>query len=64
MKKVGDSCSFTGGAEETPKITVERYRKPGSLQSGALTLKVEQNGQTVYLSPGTMLDILTWWGRG
>jgi len=64
MKKIGDSCSFTGGAEETPKITVQRYRKPGSLQGGDLTLKIEQNGQTVCLSPGTMLDILAWFDRG
>lgn len=64
MKKVGDSCSFTGGAEETPKVTVEQYRKPGSMQDGDLTLKIEQNGQTVCLSPGTMLDILTWFNRG
>ncbi len=63
MKKVGDSCSFTGGAEETSNVTVEQYRNPGSMRYGDLTLKIEQNGQTVYLSAGTMLDIQAWFNH-
>ena len=60
-KKVGDSTMITGGAEITPKVTVKKFEMPASMNDGDDTLLIEQSGQAVHLSPGTMETILDWY---
>jgi hypothetical protein len=55
--------SFTGGSEVTPTVTVARYVMPGSLHNGDVTLRIDQYGRYVYLSPETMKEILKWYGE-
>lgn len=60
-KIVGDSVAITGGAEVTPTVTVQRFVMPGSINNGNITLRIDQYGRYVYLSPETMRDILKWY---
>lgn len=64
-RKVGDKMLFSGGAEHTPAVTVDRFRDPGSMHSGEITFKIEQGmGHHIFLSPGTMRAILKWYEEG
>ena len=38
MKPIGSVMSFSGGAEDTPSVRVQRYDCPGSLHHGDPTL--------------------------
>lgn len=61
MRKVGDCVLFTGGAESTPEVSVERYRHPFSLQDGENTLRIAQGDSSVVVSPATLQAILDWY---
>jgi hypothetical protein len=60
-RPVGESMSFSGGAEETPTVRVVKYFCPGSLHHGEKTLVISQEGESIVLSPGTMQAILEWY---
>lgn len=70
-RKVGDKMSFTGGAENTPTVTVARFQSPDSLNTGELQLRIKQEQprrdnysgcayETVCLSLETMKEIIEW----
>jgi len=61
-RKIGDSMMFTGGAEPAPKVTVGHYPVAG-MHYGDPTLIIDQDGNTILLSPGTMQAILDWYNR-
>jgi hypothetical protein len=61
MRKVGERCAFSGGAEHTPIVRVVRFQEPRSLHNGDKSLAIIQNGQTVLVSPETMKAILDWY---
>lgn len=60
QRKVGEQMSFTGGAEDTPLVTVSKFIRPFSLHHGDKMLTIEQNGVCILLSPETMKAILHW----
>jgi hypothetical protein len=55
-----ETMGFTGGAEDTPIVTVGMYVAPGSMNHGEKHFIIKQNGQTIRLSPDTMQAILKW----
>lgn len=61
MKNLHDKMMFTGGAEATPTVQVVKFRCPGSLHSGDRALIIEQEGESVMISPETMQAILDWY---
>jgi len=61
-RQVGDMMSFSGGAEVTPTVTVQRFVMPGSFHNGDVNFRIHnQAGQTIHLSPETMKAILEWY---
>jgi hypothetical protein len=62
-KSIGDSMSFSGGAETTPTVSVETYRCPGSMNDRDPTLRIFQENVSIVLSPATMQAILDWYNR-
>lgn len=61
-RSVGENSLFTGGAEDTPHVSVYTFRCPGSLHDGDKTLRISQNSgtQVVSLSIETMKKIIEW----
>ena len=61
-RQVGDTMSFSGGAEVTPTVTVQRFVMPGSLHHADVNFRIHQGDRYIYLSPETMKAILEWYG--
>lgn len=61
MRNLHDKMSFSGGAEATPTVEVVKFRCPGSMNNGDRTLIIEQAGESVMISPGTLQAILDWY---
>lgn len=60
-RKLGESITFTGGAEVSPKVEVTRFYAAGSLNHMDRTLHIQQGHAAVQLSPATLKAILEWW---
>ena len=63
-RQVGESMSFSGGAELTPTATVARFVSPGSMHHADVNLRIHQGDRYVNLSPETMAAILKWYEGG
>jgi len=63
MKKFGETMLFSGGAEDTPLVSVGHFVQPGSLHHGDCSLVISQGSQMIRLSPETMKAILKWYER-
>ncbi len=61
MKNIHDKMIFTGGAEVSPTVQVVKFRCPGSMNDGDRSLIIEQNGESVMVSPKTLQAILDWY---
>jgi hypothetical protein len=61
MKNFGEKVSFSG-AEKPVKVLVSMTWDPGTTGHGEKVLTINQDGQSIQLSPQTMRDILIWFG--
>jgi len=60
-RNLGERMMFSGGAEETPLVSVGSFSMPGSLHDGDKNLMISQGkGKTVRLSVETMKAIIAW----
>lgn len=55
-----ERMAFTGGAEDTPTVSVGKFVCFGSLNDGEKNLRIAQLGQIVQLSLETMKAIIDW----
>jgi hypothetical protein len=62
MKKPGSAMLFTGGAGQTPKVTVDRYPVPG-IHFGDKVLRIEQGTAAIILDAKTFEAILEWYKK-
>jgi hypothetical protein len=60
-RKLGDSITFTGGAEVSPKVEVTRFYSPNSMNHMEKTLHIQQGHAAIQVSPATLKAILEWW---
>ncbi len=61
LQPLGASMGFTGGAEETPFVTVVRFIQPGSVHHNDKVLFIKQDETShIRLSVQTMKDIIAW----
>ncbi len=59
-RRLHETILITGGAEETPRITISKFNCPGSLNHGEKTMLIEQDGKRIQLSLQSIETIVAW----
>lgn len=68
MQDLHTKMAFTGGNETTPVVEVVRFHNPGFIgpsmaRGGSRALIIEQDGESVMISPETLQAILDWYNK-